>query len=244
MREPLSIVVNLAAPYSGYLESGFELPGPLVPVRGMPAYARALGSLPIDLATSITLIVPAAMLDRHDFGGDLRLRFPHLASHIVSSAVAGIGPGGAIRAAIDHLSESGSIIVHPASIIHRSALAARLSVMGELGGLVGVMDGEVIGTGSWSVDSFASVDRTGRVSTIEPRWSQGAMALTGTVMLSGESGATAEAIRLALELDPTSDVSVFLGALVKRWVPLGVDRVNASWDLSHAAGLGAYLAHR
>ena len=70
------------------------------------------------------------------------------------------------------------------------------------------------------------------------------MALTGTVMLSGESGATAEAIRLALELDPTSDVSVFLGALVKRRVPLGVDRVNASWDLSHAAGLGAYLAHR
>lgn len=244
MSDPLTIIVNLATPYSGYLESGYELPGPLVPVRGMPAYARALGSLPIDLATSITLVVPSEMLDRHDFGGDLRLRFPHLASHIVTSTAAGIGPGGAVRAAIDHLSESSSVIIHPASVIHRSALAARLSVMQELGGLVGVMDGEVLGTGAWSADSFASVDRTGRVGVIEPRWSEGAMALTGTVMLSGESGATAEAIRLSLELDPISDASVFLGALVKRRVALGVDRVHASWDLSHAAGLGAYLAHR
>lgn len=244
MSDPLTIIVNLATPYSGYLESGYELPGPLVPVRGMPAYARALGSLPIDLATSITLVIPAEMLDRHDFGGDLRLRFPHLVSNIVTSTTTGIGPGGAVRAAIDHLSESSSVIIHPASVIHRSALAARLSVMEELGGLVGVMDGEVIGTGAWSADSFASVDRTGRVGAIESRWSEGAMALTGTVMLSGSSGATGEAVRLALELDPRSDASVFLGALVKRRVALGVDRVNASWDLSHAAGLGAYLAHR
>lgn len=238
------IIVNLATHYAGYLETGYELPAPVVPVRGMPAYARATAGLPIDLASTMIFVCTEDQLEKSNLSGDVRLRFPHVVTKVVVSERAEIGVPGAIRAAIEHVDEKDTLIVHPASVLSRSALAARLSVMGELGALLGVMDTNVVGTGAWSADSFVTLDRTGRIESIGDHWTEGALAPTGSLALSGSSGATAEAISLALELDPTTKLEVMITALIRRHVATGVDRVTSSWDLSHASGLGAYLAHR
>ncbi|MEY2974128.1 MAG: hypothetical protein RIR49_548 [Actinomycetota bacterium] len=238
------IVVNLATHYAGYLESGYELPAPAVPVRGMPAYARATAGLPIDLAHTLVFVCTADQLERSSLASDVKLRFPHVTTKVVVADQADLGPAGAIRTALAHLDEATTLLVHPASIITRTALAARLSVLGDLGGLIGVMDGNVAGTGAWSADAFATVDRAGQVDAIGDRWSEGAMALTGSIVLSGANGAAANAIALACEMSPDTDAAAYIAALVRRRVALGVDRVTACWDLSHAAGLGAYLAHR
>ena len=238
------IIVNLATHYAGYLESGYELPAPVVPVRGMPAYARATAGLPIDLASTMVFVCTEDQLEKSNLSGDVRLRFPHVTTKVVVSPQHEIGISGAIRAALEHIDEKDSLIVHPASVLSRSALAARISVMGELGGLLSVMDTDVVGTGAWSADSFVTVDRTGRIDAISHHWSEGATAPTGSLTVSGANGATAEAISLGVELDPTTGLDVLVTALIRRRVPLGVDRVTSSWDLSHASGLGAYLAHR
>ena len=238
------IVVNLATHYAGYLESGYELPAPAVPVRGMPAYARATAGLPIDLAHTIVFVCTADQLERSTLASDVKLRFPHVTTKVVIADQADLGPTGAIRAALAHLDDATTVLVHPASVISRSALAARLSVLGDLGGLVGVMDGNVTGTGAWSADAFATVDRSGQIDAVSERWSDGAMALTGSIVLSGTNGGAASGIALACEMLPDTSAADYVTALVRRKVALGVDRVTASWDLSHAAGLGAYLAHR
>ena len=243
-QEPMIIIVNLATHYAGYLETGYELPAPVVPVRGMPAYARATAGLPIDLASTMVFVCTPDQLEKSNLSGDVRLRFPHVTTKVVVSEHHEIGLPGAIRCAIEHIDEKDSLIVHPASVLSRSALAARISVMGELGGLLSVMDTDVVGTGAWSADSFVTVDRVGRIDAISDHWSDGALAPTGSLTLSGASGATAEAISLALELDPTTGLDVMITALIRRHVAMGVDRVTSSWDLSHASGLGAYLAHR
>jgi hypothetical protein len=238
------IIVNLATHYAGYLETGYELPAPVVPVRGMPAYARATAGLPIDLASTMIFVCTSDQIEKSNLADDVRLRFPHVATKVVVVDRAEIGLPGAIRASIEHLDENDSLLVHPASVLSRSALAARLSVMGELGALLGAMDTDVIGTGAWSADKFVTLDRTGRVDSISDHWTDGALAPTGSLALSGSAGATAVAISLALELDPSTSLDIMVTALIRRHVAMGVDRVISSWDLSHASGLGAYLAHR
>ena len=237
------IVVNVAEVYHGYRESGYELPAPLVPMRGMPAYARSTASLPIDLADRLVFVATDELAEQHGFATDVSLRFPHIATAVVQ-VPSPTGPAGAIRAALGHLDDSESLIVHPGSQLVRSALAARLGVMSEMMGLAGVIDGDVTGTGAWSADTFVTCDRTGRIESVASHWSDGAMALTGTLITDGDAGATREIIQLACEIDPLTPMADIVTALIRRRLSFGVDRVAASWDLSHAAGLGAYLAHR
>ncbi len=231
-------------PYRGYAASGYEIPAALVPVRGTPAYARATAGLPVDLATKVVFVCTLEHLEQYNFHTDVQLRFPHISTAVVPIREDSCGPGGALRAAVEFFSETDSVIVHPASMLIRTALAARLSVMGELGGLVGVVDGPIDGTGGWAAEHFVTVDRTGQVNNVDERWSASAMAITGTMAFDGPSGTTAEALDVAFELEPSTGPAEYLQSMMKRRVPLGVDRVNVAWDLSHAAGLGAYLAHR
>lgn len=231
-------------PYRGYAASGYEIPAALVPVRGTPAYARATAGLPMDLASKVVFVCTLEHLERYNFHTDVQLRFPHISTAVVPISEESCGPGGALRAAAEFVTEAVSVIVHPASMLIRTALAARLSVMGELGGLVGVVDGAIDGTGGWAAEHFVTVDRTGQITTVDERWSATAMALTGTMAFDGSSGTTAEALDVAFELETSTGPADFLRSLLKRRVPLGVDRVHVAWDLSHAAGLGAYLAHR
>jgi hypothetical protein len=231
-------------PYRGYAESGYEVPAALVPVRGTPAYARATAGLPVDLASKVVFVCTLEHLERYNFHTDVQLRFPHISTAVVPISEASCGPGGALRAAAEYFRDTDSVIVHPASMLIRTALAARLSVIGELGGLVGVVDGIVDGTGGWAAEHFVTVDRIGQVNNVDERWSESAMALTGTMAFDGHSGTTAEALSVAFELEPTTGPADYLRSMIKRRVPLGVDRVSVAWDLTHAAGLGAYLAHR
>ena len=81
------IIVNLATHYAGYLESGYELPAPAVPVRGMPAYARATAGLPIDLAHTLVFVCTADQLERSTLASDVKLRFPHVTTKVVNEIV-------------------------------------------------------------------------------------------------------------------------------------------------------------
>jgi len=237
------ILVNVAVAYHGYRESGYDVPAPLVPMRGMPAYARATAGLPIDLADRLVFVATDELAEQHGFANDVSLRFPHIPTAVVQVPTT-TGSAGAIRAALGHLDETAALVVHPGSQLVRSALAARLGVMSEMMGLAGVIDGDVVGTGAWSADTFVTCDRTGRIDAVATHWSDGAMALTGTLVTDGDSGATRELVRLACEVDPATATADIVTALIRRRLAIGVDRVAASWDLSHAAGLGAYLAHR
>jgi len=40
--------------------------------------------------------------------------------------------------------------------------------MSEMMGLAGVIDGDVVGTGAWSADTFVTCDRTGRIDAVAP----------------------------------------------------------------------------
>ena len=59
------IVVNVAEVYHGYRESGYELPAPLVPMRGMPAYARSTAGLPIDLADRLVFVATDELAEQY-----------------------------------------------------------------------------------------------------------------------------------------------------------------------------------
>jgi len=71
----LNIVMPMAGLGSRFRQAGFQVPKPLIDVRGRPMYARATESLPLEKSTRLIFILLASQPEFPDLKRDIEKRF-------------------------------------------------------------------------------------------------------------------------------------------------------------------------
>jgi len=72
---PLNIVVPMAGLGSRFQQAGYQVPKPLIDVRGRPMYAWAADSLPLEFATRLIFILLSSQPEFPQLRDDIRRRY-------------------------------------------------------------------------------------------------------------------------------------------------------------------------
>lgn len=161
----MNIVMPMAGRGSRFAEVGYDVPKPLIDVRGRPMYAWAMDSLPLALATRVIFICLAEHLETRALAEDIRSRYAALDPIIISLDHVTDGQACTVLVAREHIANDLPLIIYNADTYCRNGLEQRLRALPlDVDGIVGVFQAP---GDKWS---FARVNEGGRVTeTAEKR---------------------------------------------------------------------------
>ncbi len=153
------VVIPMAGRGQRFRDAGYDLPKPLIPVRGLPMYTWALRSVPLDHADRLVFVCLEADIAEHGLATDIHRRYGHHDLEVVSVPEVTGGQMCSVLAARDHLPSDQALIIYNAdTYVVASANPpwdpARPGIDGSLG-VFHTDDGD-----HWS---FALLDDQGRV---------------------------------------------------------------------------------
>lgn len=152
----MNIVVTMAGRGQRFVDAGFAVPKPLIPVNGQPMYALVTRCLPLDAASRLVFVCLEDHLEAFPLRRDIRARFGESA---VVVSLDSVTAGQAVTAwsARDELDLRRPILIHNADTLFRSDLLAVRNRYPRASGILGVFQVE---GDHWS---FARVDADDRV---------------------------------------------------------------------------------
>lgn len=219
-----------------FVDEGFAVPKPLIPVNDEPMYARVTRCLPLNAASRLVFVCLESHLERFPLRRDIRSRFGESA---VVVPLDGVTAGQAVTAwcARDELDPRQPILIHNADTLFRSDLLAVRDRYPSAAGILGVFeaDGE-----HWS---FAQVDAEDRVVETAEKRRISPLASTGLYYF-------AETIRFGEivehEIAQHREGEVYIAPLFNQMIADGdevrVDRATWVAPLGTPAELADYLA--
>ncbi|MBP9088325.1 MAG: glycosyltransferase family 2 protein [Kofleriaceae bacterium] len=161
----MNIVMPMAGRGSRFFEVGVSVPKPLIQVRGVPMYAWAMASLPLELANRVVFVCLAEHLEKLSLADDIRTRYRHLNVEIIALDHVTRGQAETVLIAKKWIDSAESLLIFNADTFMRSDLGTRLSALPPTtAGLLSVFQAP---GDHWS---FARTDASGRVlETAEKR---------------------------------------------------------------------------
>lgn len=161
----MNIVIPMAGRGQRFVDAGYTVPKPMIPVLGRPMYAWAMESLPLELASRLVFVCLAEHLSGSGLGEDIAERYARYRPQIHTVPEVTGGQVCTVLAARERLDEAQALLIYNADTWCRTHLAERLPALPpDVDGLLGVF--EAAGD-HWS---FARTDESGRVvETAEKR---------------------------------------------------------------------------
>lgn len=161
----MNIVIPMAGRGQRFVDAGYTVPKPMIPVLGRPMYAWAVESLPLELASRLVFVCLADHLEGFGLAEDIAARYGRHCPRIHAVPEVTGGQVCTVLAARELLDESKSLLIYNADTWCRTRLAERLPALPvEVDGLLGVFEAP---GDHWS---FARTDDNGRVvETAEKR---------------------------------------------------------------------------
>lgn len=161
----MNIVMPMAGRGSRFQTAGFDLPKPLIDVRGRPMYAWAMDSLPLELADRVIFICQQEHLDDRRLRADIESRYPGLNTSIIGIDYVTEGQACTVLLAKQFIDEDKPLLIYNADTYCRSDIGAVLGALpGDVGGVISVFEAP---GDKWS---FARLDESGDVvETAEKR---------------------------------------------------------------------------
>ncbi len=161
----MNIVIPMAGRGQRFRDAGYEVPKPLIDVRGRPMYSWAVDSLPLNLARRLIFVCLREQLEGRHLEADIEQRYGHLDPVVVPLDEVTAGQAATVLKAREHIDSSEPLLIYNADTFCRSSLDETLAELpDDVDGVLGVFQapGE-----RWS---FARVDDSGRVvETAEKR---------------------------------------------------------------------------
>ena len=148
-----------------FVDAGYTVPKPMIPVLGRPMYAWAVESLPLALASRLVFVCLAEHLAGCGLAEDIGERYARYRPEIQAVPEVTGGQLCTVLAARERFDEARPLLIYNADTWCRTRLAERLPALPpEVDGLLGVFEAP---GDHWS---FARTDATGRVvETAEKR---------------------------------------------------------------------------
>ncbi len=234
------IVIPMAGRGQRFRDAGYELPKPLIPVRGLPMYTWALRSVPLDAADRVVFVCLESDLADHGLGEDIRDRYD--AHHPVVVSVPEVTGGQlcSVLAARDSLADDESLVVYNAdTYVVPSPNPPWVSAVPGVDGSLGVFRTEI--GDHWS---FVEPDASGRVIRTTEKQRISSWASTGLYHFA-RAGDFVEAADATVAAGETAGGEYYVAPLYNRLIQAGahivMDEARAVWPLGTPAELAAFL---
>lgn len=161
----MNIVMPMAGRGSRFAEVGYELPKPLIDVRGRPMYAWAMDSLPLALAKRVVFICLAEHLRDRALEADIKTRYAALDPVVIALDKVTEGQACTVLEARRYIDNDEPLVIYNADTFSKSRLEQRLrDLPRSVDGILQVFQAP---GDKWS---FARTDASGRVvETAEKR---------------------------------------------------------------------------
>lgn len=212
----MNIVIPMAGRGQRFVDAGFETPKPLIDVCGIPMYARATESLPIELATKLIFVCLAEHLEERGLREDIERRYGHLPVATVALDDVTGGQAETVLAAENELDLDEQLIIFNADTTCRTTLGDRLTGRPDFDGLLGVFEAD---GDHWS---FARTDDGGRVIETAEKVRISKWASTGLYHFT-EARAFVDAATGALTSGDRSRGEFYVAPLYNRLIEAGLD---------------------
>lgn len=213
----MNIVIPMAGRGKRFVDAGYAVPKPMIPVLGRPMYTWAVESLPLELASRLVFVCLAEHLEGFGLTEDIAVRYaPHRPRIHAVPEVTG-GQVCTVLAAREFLAESEPLLIYNADTWCRTRLAERLPVLSpELDGLLGVFEAS---GDHWS---FARTDESGRVVETAEKRRISPWASTGLYYFTRTNDFLRHADRMLAEGDTTRG-EYYVAPLYNRMLREGAD---------------------
>lgn len=177
--KPISIVIPMAGKGSRFRDAGWDVPKPLIEVAGVPMYARAVSSLPIELCSQLIFLC----LEEHLSGGglerDIRERYSSIPCEIVSVEEVTRGQSETVCLARNLIPANHALLIYNADTYFRSNLRNLLMTLPEdVAGVLSVFEAE---GEHWS---FAKIESNGFITDVREKERISQWATTGMYFFS------------------------------------------------------------
>ncbi|QQR73860.1 MAG: glycosyltransferase family 2 protein [Holophagales bacterium] len=161
----MNIVIPMAGRGQRFVDAGYAVPKPMIPVLGRPMYSWAVESLPLELASRLIFVCLAEHLEGHGLAEDIAARYRRFGPVVRGLEAVTRGQVCTVLTARDLLDPSQPLLIYNADTWCRTRLGERLPALpAEVDGLLGVFEAP---GDHWS---FARTDANGRVvETAEKR---------------------------------------------------------------------------
>ncbi len=235
------VVIPMAGRGQRFRDAGYDVPKPLIPVRGLPMYTWALRSVPLATADRLVFVCLEADITEHGLADDITARYGDQDLVVVSVPEVTGGQMCSVLAARDHLNPDEPLIVYNAdTFVVPSASPpwdpTRPGVDGSLG-VFHTDDGD-----HWS---FAEVDEGGRVIRTAEKERISPWASTGLYHFARVADFTAAADE-ALAAHQRIRGEYYIAPLYNRLIAAGanivIDQAEAVWPLGTPAELDLFVA--
>jgi dTDP-glucose pyrophosphorylase len=190
------VVISMAGRGQRFVDAGFEVPKPLIGVRGRPMYAWALDAVPEVVIGKLIFVGLDEHLGSGGLAADILDRFGHLDPQIVGLQQVTEGQACTVLAAREHIDPGLPLVVHNADTWCVTGLVTTLDDLGpEVRGVISVFEAE---GDHWS---FARLDDRGRVLETAEKRRISPYATTGLYHFSRAADFLAAADRMVREDD-------------------------------------------
>jgi len=153
----MNIVLTMAGHGSRFQHAGYYQPKPLIPVNGVPMYARAMDCLPLHLATRVVFVCLEEHLLRYPLEADINERFGAYSPSVIGLPTVSQGQACTAWEARSALDLCQPLLIHNADTLFTSDLEGTLAAFPESDGVLGVFEAS---GDHWS---FAETDAEDRV---------------------------------------------------------------------------------
>jgi NDP-sugar pyrophosphorylase family protein len=168
----MNIIIPMAGRGHRFASVGVDVPKPMIPVRGVPMYAWAVASLPLELASRLIFICLEEHLEGHpagwDLAEDIRSRYREYAPEIVPLNRVTEGQAATVLEARERIDPEAPLLIYNADTYMVSDLGNHLGTLPpEVDGVISVFRAE---GDRWSFARTEEEDGGGRVvETAEKR---------------------------------------------------------------------------
>lgn len=202
----MNIVIPMAGLGKRFVDAGFTVPKPLIGVDGVPMYARAAQSLPLELATQLIFVCLTDQLE-NGLRADINNRFRKFRPIIVTVNSVTRGQADTVLRARYIIAGETPLIIHNADTTFRSPLAQTLTTLPR--NVAGVVTVFKETDTRWS---FARLDDTGSIVEVAEKTPISNWATAGMYYFRRGS----DFIRLAdktIESDSRTDGEFYVGPI-------------------------------
>jgi NDP-sugar pyrophosphorylase family protein len=234
------IVIPMAGRGQRFVDAGYELPKPLISVRGAPMYSWALRSLPLDAASRLVFVCLEEHLVERGLEADIRERYRSYDPVVVSVTEVTGGQLCTVLEARELLPGDEALLIYNADTLaisspHPPWLGTAPGIDGSLG---------VFHTDAGDHWSFVLPDASGRVVRTAEKQRISSWASTGLYHFQRAS-AFIEAADDAIAQGETSNGEYYVAPLYNRLIAVGdhivMDEASEVWPLGTPAELDRFL---
>jgi UDP-N-acetylglucosamine diphosphorylase / glucose-1-phosphate thymidylyltransferase / UDP-N-acetylgalactosamine diphosphorylase / glucosamine-1-phosphate N-acetyltransferase / galactosamine-1-phosphate N-acetyltransferase len=234
------VVIPMAGRGQRFRDAGYDLPKPLIPVRGLPMYTWALRSVPLDRADRLVFVCLEADIVDHGLADDIHRRYGDHDAVVVSVPEVTGGQMCSVLAARDHLPADEALIIYNADTYVVPSVdppwdPTRPGIDGSLG---------VFHTDVGDHWSFAEVDDDGRVVRTTEKDRISPWASTGLYHFA-RAAEFVTAADDALADQETIRGEYYIAPLYNRLIAAGArivtDQARAVWPLGTPAELDLFV---